>query len=244
MSNKPPVNLYETSLMHAVTGPAIRPGYMELTKRAIEFCRLPESTNILDVGCGSGATLSHLKKHYNFKAAGVDLSRALLEKADHSNGKLALIQANASTLPVTDERFGAVFCECVLSLLKDPRAALIEWHRVLESGGYLIVADLYARNPSKKQGEKKIIDVNCCLNGAVDTETVYRRMSAAGFNILLFEDHTALLKNLAAQLAWTYGSLEVFLKAAGSTPCANTDAFSGRPGYYLMVARKGELGNG
>ena len=48
---------YESAELHAVTGPAIRPGGLELTARALEFCSFPDSARLLDVGCGSGVLL-------------------------------------------------------------------------------------------------------------------------------------------------------------------------------------------
>lgn len=233
-----PVNLYESPALRTITGPAIRPGGMTLTERAVAFCKLPEGSIVLDVGCGSGATVAHLRKKYILCAYGLDLSRELLADCLDPKANPALIHGRAESLPIADARIDAIFCECALSLIPSPETALAEWHRALAPDGYLIVSDLYARSV-EMQERKNHSPVRCCLDGAVDREALFTRMAAAGFNLLLFEDHTLLLKQLAARLVWEYGSLDAFWSTVGGSCNAGMQASGGRPGYYLMVARKG-----
>ncbi len=232
------VNLYETDAIRTVTGPAIRPGGLALTDRAVSFCDLPPGARILDVGCGSGATVVHLNKNHDFRAEGIDLSRQLLAEAKQRQQRVALIRGRAEMLPFGNDRFAAVFSECVLSLVPSPAAALAEWRRVLTPGGYLILSDLYARQASsvKMPGEGA---VNCCLNGAIGQEALIGLVSAAGFEVLLFEDHTRCLKQLAAQLVWQYGSMAAFWSAAGVACAGAGRTGTGQPGYCLLVARNG-----
>ena len=109
-------------------------------------------------------------------------------------------------------------------------------------GGHLVLSDVYARQPKSRVVPGKQ-QVRCCLQGAVDAETVQIRIVAAGFELMLWEDHTPLLKQLAAQLVWTYGSLDAFWSAVAGPEAAcamhrqEADA-SGHPGYYLAVAQK------
>lgn len=235
------INLYETEPLRHITGPTIRPGGMMLTRRALDFCCLPPRVNVLDVGCGAGATVSYLCNVEGLKAFGLDLSWALLAEESKQTLRTGRVQGRAEVLPISSECLAAVFCECVMSLLSDPLAALNEWYRVLAPGGYLVASDLYARSC---QGEEKEFPhrPHCCLDGAVAHDTLMDRMSAAGFDVLFFEDHTALLKQLAAQLVWQHGSLDAFWSAVGGAGCGcAAEEFQNRPGYYLMVARKGEI---
>jgi hypothetical protein len=66
--------------------------------------------------------------------------------------------------------------------------------------------------------------------GAASREQVEEWLSAHGFATLLWEDHTQLLKELAARLILAGGSLEGL--------CCTTKGAGQRPGYYLLVARK------
>jgi ubiquinone/menaquinone biosynthesis C-methylase UbiE len=236
------VNLYETETLRTITGPAIRPGGLTLTQRALDYCRLPEGVRVLDVGCGSGATLAYLRSRKRIRAFGVDFSWKLLTEEDDPNLRSLRTQGRAEALPLKNDYFSALFCECVLSLLPDPAMAVAEYCRVLAPGGYLILSDLYARPRQGRKEESASLPLNCCLNGAVGRESIVDWITAAGFDLLFFEDHTDLLKQLAAQMVWQYGSLAAFREAAGGAECRGGSAiFAGRPGYYLMVARKGVL---
>jgi ubiquinone/menaquinone biosynthesis C-methylase UbiE len=107
----------------------------------------------------------------------------------------------------------------VLSLLENPHTALMEFWRVLHSGGYLILSDMYSRDVADGS-----------LQGMASRGTVEEGLSASGFETLLWEDHTPMLKELAARLILAGGSLEGFRCTANSA--------GQRPGYYLLVARK------
>ncbi len=230
------VKLYESKALRDVTGPAIRPGGLALTERALKFCGLPSGVRVLDVGCGNAETVAHLRCGHDLQAVGLDFSQVLLAEGRCRSSRPPLIRGLAEVLPVAGETMTAVFCECLLSLLATPRAALTEFYRVLLPGGYVIVSDLYAKEgdaATHTQGRSA-----CCLDGAMDRAALQVDMAYAGFDVLLFEDHTSLLKKLAAQLVWSHGSIKAFWSAAGFSCNQSVQPGGGRPGYYLMVAVK------
>ena len=132
--------------LRAVTGDAIRPGGLALTERAAGFCDFSKGSGIVDIGCGFGTTLNYLRDRHDFRVCGIDISARLSE----SHGQ-PVIQASADSLPFGAGVFDGVFCECVLSLLSFPENALCEFHRVLQPGGYLVLSDIYLRNPGETQ---------------------------------------------------------------------------------------------
>jgi SAM-dependent methyltransferase len=203
---------------------------------------LAPGARVLDVGCGTGATVNHLRSLCGLRAMGIDPSPALLEKAARCHSGLPLLQGRAEQLPVGDESLEGVFCECVLSLCFDIQATLQEIRRVLQPGGYLVVTDIYSRDrtaPVQMAGEPSATG---CLQGAHGRTALQTCFVAAGFDLLVWEDHSALLKQLAGQLIWRYGSLEAFWSAAPGTDAASVNTRDGaggcrRPGYYLSVAQ-------
>lgn len=235
-------NLYESPALRNVSGPVIRPGGFELTARGLAHCRLAPGARVLDVGCGTGATVDYVRHRYGHAAVGIDFSAVLLEEGSRAQGGPPLVRGCAEQLPAPDSCFGAVLCECVLSLCPDPLSVLREIRRVLRPGGYLVLMDLYMRGPVAAHWTGKP-SANCCLQGAVGRFTVEDRFTAAGYDRLLWEDHSLLLKQLAAQLVWTYGSLDAFWSAVGGLCVAGAMDRSGtercgRPGYFLAVAQK------
>jgi ubiquinone/menaquinone biosynthesis C-methylase UbiE len=235
------LNLYESPILRAVTGPAIRPGGFDLTDRGLARCQLATGTRVLDIGCGTGACVEHLRSVHGLEAVGVDLSTVLLKEGASKHRGSPLVRGRAEQLPTAANTFGAVVCECMLSLCPNPHGVLGEIQRVLQPGGFLLLADVYARMP----GDGGWVDsvVHSCLQGAVDRGTVERRVADAGLDLELWEDHSPLLKQLAAQLVWTYGSLDAFWFALGRSDAIENmrqgeAVCSNRPGYYLAVACK------
>jgi SAM-dependent methyltransferase len=201
----------ESAALRAVTGLTIRPGGLALTDRAVEFCRFAAGAQLLDVGCGAGATVEHLRERYGFAARGVDISRKLISEGLGRNPALPLAAGGAEALPVHGESLDGLFCECVLSLVESPLGALAEFHRVLRADALLILSDVYDR-------------------GAAVREEMVTRLAESGFSTLLWEDHTLRLKELAARLVLAHGSLDGFW--------CNAVGAGKRPGYYLLIARK------
>ena len=240
MTGMGPLNLYESPGLQAAIGPALRPGGMELTRRALSFCDLPADSLILDIGCGTGATGQFLRQRHRFKSFGLDSSSVMLRQAASLNPGLPLLQGVAAHLPFRDGLLSAVVCECVLSLLKDAAAAWQEIYRVLKIGGYLVWADVYARDAETTHLLESVA-ATCCLRGARSRDDLLGCIHQNGFSLLAWEDHSQHLKHLAARLAFAGWPLQSFWKASG-TDVSGQEIHKiirrARPGYFLMVALK------
>ena len=222
--------LYDDFRIRAITGTTLRPGGFVLTDQAISWCNLLEGAKVLDLGCGLGATVEHLRQKYHFKAFGTDKSAHFLAEAKGHHPHLPVFQALAQTLPCSNESLNAVICECVLSLINPVQETLKELYRILAPCGWLIITDIYLRHVEIKSEEieKPSEKMLSCVNGAVSQQETKRRIQEAGFEILLWEDHSRYLKELAAKLVFEGISLSAICNGASS-----------KPGYYLMIARKG-----
>jgi arsenite methyltransferase len=236
------LNLYESKEMRDVTGPAIRPGGLALTGRALTFCRIPAGAKVLDVGCGVGATVEFLSQERRLGAFGVDLSSLLLKEGIERRPDLAFLQGRAENLPFREKSFNGLLCECVLSLLHDPAAALKEFACVLKPGGFLILSDVYARVPDQVSSLQRM-SIRCCIRGAVGRAQIVAMVEEGGFEVLLWEDHTASLKQLAAQMIFSFGSLNAFWATTcseGYPDAIEATVKRARLGYYLLIARRKE----
>lgn len=207
--------LWERPGLRAAAGDTLRPGGFALTDRAAEAMGMLPGWRVLDVGCGLGATMGRLRARFGAEAYGVERSAGQIERGA---GRTGMVRAQGDCLPFGNGTFNAVFCECVLSLFPDPGAGLDEFYRVLDAGGFLALSDLHAPDDG-------ISESGSCADRAVPLSRTRAMVEEAGFEAVVVEDHSHLLKDLAAKLLF-----------AGESGCG----CNGRSGlgYFLIIARK------
>jgi arsenite methyltransferase len=236
--------VYEQDAVHEAVGYTIRPGGLALTGEALALCALPAGARVLDVGCGPGVTVEYLITQHHLDAFGLDASARLLQSGCHRNGHLPFVQAQGEHLPLGDGQLDAVIAECSLSVMADREQAIREFERVLKDGGWLMLSDVYARNPDGAAA-LRCLAFESCVRGALPQHEIAGQLSGHGFQIVAWQDHTDALKQFAAQLIWTHGSLARFwcLAAPTADPQATQQAITqARPGYFLLVAQKNRRG--
>jgi SAM-dependent methyltransferase len=217
--------------MREVTGSALRPGGLELTRRAVALTGLVPGELVLDMGCGLGATIGCLAGEHSLRVIGLDISSDMLAQARNAHPGLALVRASGLFLPLADDSLDAVFVECVLSLFARPGRALAQIRRALRPGGWLVVSDLYLRRPVAVDLR---LDLPGCLGGALGREGIPGLAEEAGFAVEAWEDHLSYLRELAARLVWTQGSAEALWGGQ-----AHREAVARvKLGYFLMTARR------
>lgn len=104
---------------------------------------------ILDIGCGTGATVAALRQKVGEtgRVVGVDnspgmLARARKRLAGNEWTNVELRQADASATPHGDALFDSAVALTSFSAMPDPRAAIEHAHRALRPGGRLFVFDM------------------------------------------------------------------------------------------------------
>jgi ubiquinone/menaquinone biosynthesis C-methylase UbiE len=116
-------------------------------------------TALLDVGCGTGATLEALVgAHPEVRAWGIDLSAQMIAKArerlagtgERAGGAVELQVADAEHLPVATGAVDLVVCVDSLHHYPDPAAALREMHRVTRPGGGLVIGEWRLSSPLRQ----------------------------------------------------------------------------------------------
>ncbi|MEG2171866.1 MAG: class I SAM-dependent methyltransferase [Desulfovibrionaceae bacterium] len=207
--------LYAHPVFQKLTGGAWRPGGVDLTRHGLELCAFTSGMRVVDVGCGGGATLEFLQTQ-GLRALGLDLTPPAF-----LGSQIPIIRAHAAHLPLAAGRLDGVLCECVLSLVQDTQGALSEFARVLRPHGALLLSDLFVHEASAKPLR---FAHNSCMDNALSRQHLEHALEHCGFHITYFEDHTALLRPLAAQLHWH------------GLDCSGLG--SGRWGYGLWIARR------
>src|SRR5262249_41891980 len=94
---------------------------------------------VLDVGCGSGAKLSYIRRHSQCETFGVDFSEHAVANA-RANGAGDVRHTTGDRLPFDAEFFDAVMSWHSLEHHYSPKSTMREVARVLRAGGYGIFA--------------------------------------------------------------------------------------------------------
>jgi SAM-dependent methyltransferase len=108
----------------------------------------PSLLDVLDVGCGIGGTDSYLLPYVR-RLVGVDVSRAILDKAAAANPGAAYEVCDGETLPFDDGSFDFSFSICVVHHIPPPNRPRFvrELVRVTRRGGVVAIAEHNPFNP-------------------------------------------------------------------------------------------------
>ena len=116
-------------------------GMRDVAARLLAQASLPPTGLMLDVGCGSGQTSSWFARHHaGWRTAGLDLSWEAVAAAHRAETRAVV--ASALRLPLRDQIADlAITLDVVqhLPLRGGDVQALSEVHRVLKTGGYLLL---------------------------------------------------------------------------------------------------------
>ncbi len=221
---------YEQPFFQTFDNGLIRPGGLALTEEALSYCTFSSRARILDIGCGHGTTVRHLRKKRKLKAYGIDISGRLLVDCRRQHPPLPVAQASAHLLPVPDACCEGIICECVLSLTPDSKKTLQEFNRVLLPDGYIIISDTFSY---------RLFNHTHPASRSEAIEKIGLEIASVGFCIKTLQDHTKSLKEFTARIMLTADNetcgvlQEAFLPA-----CSSSKAEHCHTGYYLAIAQK------
>ncbi len=123
--------------------------YQAVHKRLLEYVKLPDEPNILDLGCGTGRLLNRLATQFpTLQGTGLDLSAEMLRQAQQRNQhgvRLVYKQGNAESLPFAGSEFDAVFNTLSFLHYPNPQQVFSEVSRVLRPIGLFYLVDATIR---------------------------------------------------------------------------------------------------
>ncbi len=219
-----------------------RPGGLDLTRLALDKSNFLPAAEVLEVASGLSDTLQLLTHEYKLEALGLEFSINMIQKSKKVYPGLSLVQANCANIPLKAESIFGVMMECALSLSGSIAETLLEYHRILEPNGILIISDVYIRTLLDPDAQKSLKSSHC-LAEALTEASIRQLLGQNGFKIILWQDQTTLLKQWLARIVFKLGSLQSFfnqITASQEDAILLEKNFSKniKLGYYLMIAEK------
>lgn len=134
-----------------------------VTNWGLDFLELEEHLNVMDLGCGGGATLHRLYDRGVRHLTGADYSEVSVSESIRNNqelvqsGVLQVVQASVEHLPFADHSFDMIVTVESFYFWPDPEENLKEVHRVLKKGGHLLVIlDTYENGALSEETRENI----------------------------------------------------------------------------------------
>ncbi|MCY1723299.1 class I SAM-dependent methyltransferase [Prolixibacteraceae bacterium Z1-6] len=123
------------------------PGSPEVTVKALSFIEgLNQTSNIVDLGCGTGGQTMVLAQHTSGKVRGIDLFPTFIDLFNKNATKLNLqervkgLVGSMDNLPFQDEELDLIWSEGAIYNIGFERG-LREWRKYLKTNGYIAVSE-------------------------------------------------------------------------------------------------------
>lgn len=120
------------------------PGIDRVRADAIDALDLDVGDTVVDLGCGTGANVPHLRRAVgrSGRVVGVDFTRPVLSRARerHDHDEVAFLHGDVTDLPV-DEPVDGVFASFLAGMLDDPMPTVDAWADHVRPGGSLGLLD-------------------------------------------------------------------------------------------------------
>ncbi len=156
-----------------------------LRHQALSFL-LPEGLVFADIGCGTGFMSRTLATRAR-KVILIDHSPAMLDQAKAELGTIKGVEldfrvAELDSLPLDDAEVDGAFANLVLHHVPDLGATLRELHRVIKTGGRLVISDLLPHEVESLREEQ------ADLRLGLSPDELAVRLEQAGFAQLEYEE--------------------------------------------------------
>jgi len=115
----------------------------EFRNHIYKIINLETKTNLLEIGCGTGALLKEIGKKFKLELYGIDIDKNRL-KISKENLKKEGIKANLQYMDILnnnfeDERFEVIITHYLFLWIKDLEKCFNEIHRILKKEGILLI---------------------------------------------------------------------------------------------------------
>jgi arsenite methyltransferase len=149
---------------------------------------LKPGETVLDLGSGAGIDvfLASLKVGPRGKAIGVDMTPAMVKKANTLAREKGYLNVEfrlgeIENLPVADSFVDTIMSNCVINLAADKSRVFREAYRVLRPGGKIVISDIVSERPLPVVMQGDMEAWSQCISGALQRDIYLDKIKEAGF---------------------------------------------------------------
>jgi SAM-dependent methyltransferase len=245
---------YGQDAVALVLGASYHPGGLALTRRLADGLGLRTGDRVADVASGPGVTACTLAREYHVGVDGVDLGQSTVERATAAATRAGLADevrfhlGDAERLPLPDNAFDALVCECAFCTFPDKATAAAEFARVLRPGGRVGITDVTVADSALPPELTTLTAWVACIADARPVRSYTEILADAGLRTVRVEAHDHALTRMIDQIEARLGVLRMTaadrLTDAGVdvdavlhyTTAARQATVDGLLGYVMIIA--------
>jgi tocopherol O-methyltransferase len=209
-----------------------RQAQIDLIEELLQWGRVQQAENILDVGCGIGGSSLYLAEKFNAAATGITLSPVQAQRAGERAVEFGLQDrtnfqvADALNMPFEDNSFDLVWSLESGEHMPDKQKFLQECYRVLKPGGKLILVTWCHRpidesplSADEKKHLEQIYEVYCLpyVISLPEYEAIARQLPLQNISTADWSEAVAPFWNVVIDSAFTPKAFFGLLRAGWKT---------------------------
>lgn len=154
----------------------------------VALASLKEGETVVDLGSGAGIDAFLASKRVGAKGnvIGIDMTEEMLKKAQENakkggfkNVKFKL--GDIENIPLENDIADCIISNCVINLAADKQKVFNEAHRILKSGGRLMVSDMVLVGDLPENILKSAEMYSGCISGALQKDDYINKIKQSGF---------------------------------------------------------------
>ncbi|QUR68691.1 class I SAM-dependent methyltransferase [Mycobacterium spongiae] len=252
---------YSRDVVALLLGDSYHPGGAALTRelaRRLGLRSAGERRRVADIASGIGATATLLASEYHVTVDGVDISEVNVNRARIAVAESGLSQhvrfhhGDAEELPLPNNTFDALVCECALCTFPDKDAAARQLARILRPGGLAGITDVTVTDAGLPQELTTLTAWVACIADARSISDYTDILARAGLSTRHVESHDGSLLAMIDRVDARITALRIMAPTVladndvspdsvlAFTALAREAVKAGRIGYTLIIAHKAD----
>lgn len=251
--------MYSRDAVALLLGDSYHPGGAALTRELADHLGLGSTGGrwrVADIASGPGATALLLAGEYGVTVDGVDISEVNVNRARAAVAAAGLAEqvrlhhGDAEELPLPDDAFDALLCECALCTFPDKDAAADQFARILRPGGLAGITDVTVTDAGLPKELTTLTACVACIADARSVTDYTDTLARAGLHTRHIESHDHSLLTMIDRIDARITALRITAPTVLADNGVSSDSVltftslareavkAGRIGYTLIIAQK------